>query len=58
MKMMGVNPISHFFAWFIESACFLIITIITLTIILKAGRVLPHSDGFLLFLYLSDYGLR
>uniref|UniRef100_A0A8C7R909 ATP-binding cassette, sub-family A (ABC1), member 12 n=1 Tax=Oncorhynchus mykiss TaxID=8022 RepID=A0A8C7R909_ONCMY len=57
MKMMGVNPISHFFAWFIESACFLIITIITLTIILKAGRVLPHSDGFLLFLYLSDYGL-
>uniref|UniRef100_A0A4W5JNI2 ATP binding cassette subfamily A member 12 n=1 Tax=Hucho hucho TaxID=62062 RepID=A0A4W5JNI2_9TELE len=57
MKMMGVNPISHFFAWFIESACFLIITIIILTIILKAGRVLPHSDGFLLFLYLSDYGL-
>ncbi|XP_041700647.2 glucosylceramide transporter ABCA12 isoform X2 [Coregonus clupeaformis] len=57
MKMMGVNPISHFFAWFIESACFLIITIIILTIILKAGRVLPHSDSFLLFLYLSDYGL-
>ena len=57
MKMMGVNPISHFFAWFIESACFLVVTIILLTIILKAGHVLPHSDPFLLFLYLCDYGL-
>uniref|UniRef100_A0A3P8XSG8 ABC transporter domain-containing protein n=1 Tax=Esox lucius TaxID=8010 RepID=A0A3P8XSG8_ESOLU len=57
MKMMGVNPMSHFFAWFIESACFLIVTIIILTFILKAGQILPKSDGFLLFLYLSDYGL-
>ncbi|XP_062389786.1 uncharacterized protein abca12 isoform X5 [Sardina pilchardus] len=56
MKMMGVNPISHFFAWFIESAVFLLITIVLLTIILKAGKVLPHSDPFLLFLYLCDYG--
>ncbi|KAL2081579.1 hypothetical protein ACEWY4_023432 [Coilia grayii] len=57
MKMMGVNPISHFFAWFIESACFLLVTIVILTVILKVGRVLPHSDAFLLFLYLCDYGL-
>ncbi|XP_072571334.1 uncharacterized protein abca12 isoform X2 [Paramormyrops kingsleyae] len=57
MKMMGVNPISHFFAWFLESAVFLLVTIIILTIILKCGQVLPNSDGFLLFLYLCDYGL-
>ncbi|KPP71580.1 hypothetical protein Z043_109489 [Scleropages formosus] len=57
MKMMGVNPVSHFFAWFLESAAFLLLTIIILTIILKAGQVLPNSDGFLLFLYLCDYGL-
>ncbi|XP_052462842.1 uncharacterized protein abca12 isoform X17 [Carassius gibelio] len=56
MKMMGVNPISHFFAWLIESAVFLLVTVIILTIILKAGGILPHSDGFVLFLYLSDYG--
>ncbi|XP_077071802.1 uncharacterized protein abca12 [Siphateles boraxobius] len=56
MKMMGVNPISHFFAWFIESAVFLLVTIIILTIILKAGGILPRSDGFVLFLYLCDYG--
>ncbi|XP_067300426.1 uncharacterized protein abca12 isoform X2 [Pseudorasbora parva] len=56
MKMMGVNPISHFFAWFIESAGFLLVTIIILTIILKAGGILPYSNGFVLFLYLCDYG--
>ncbi|KAL4616614.1 ATP-binding cassette sub-family A member 12, partial [Arapaima gigas] len=57
MKMMGVNPASHFFAWFLESSAFLLVTIIILTIILKAGQVLPNSDGFLLFLFLCDYGL-
>uniref|UniRef100_A0A673IZB5 ATP-binding cassette, sub-family A (ABC1), member 12 n=1 Tax=Sinocyclocheilus rhinocerous TaxID=307959 RepID=A0A673IZB5_9TELE len=56
MKMMGVNPISHFFAWLIESAVFLLATIIILTIILKAGGILPRSNGFVLFLYLCDYG--
>ncbi|XP_043104736.1 uncharacterized protein abca12 isoform X2 [Puntigrus tetrazona] len=56
MKMMGVNPISHFFAWLIESAVFLLATVIILTIILKAGGILPRSDGFVLFLYLCDYG--
>ncbi|KAK7169397.1 hypothetical protein R3I93_005384 [Phoxinus phoxinus] len=56
MKMMGVNPISHFFAWFIESAVFLLVTIIILTIILKGGGILPRSDGFVVFLYLCDYG--
>ncbi|KAJ8352847.1 hypothetical protein SKAU_G00243230 [Synaphobranchus kaupii] len=57
MKMMGVNPFSHFCAWFLESSAFLVVTIIILTIILKGGRVLPNSDGFLLFLYLCNYGL-
>ncbi|XP_035265465.1 uncharacterized protein abca12 [Anguilla anguilla] len=57
MKMMGVNPFSHFCAWFLESSAFLVVTIIILTIILKGGRILPNSDGFLLFLYLCDYGL-
>lgn len=57
MKMMGVNPYSHFLAWFLESAIFLLVTVIILTIILKSGGVLPRSDGFLLFLYLCDYAL-
>uniref|UniRef100_A0A665XCM0 ATP-binding cassette, sub-family A (ABC1), member 12 n=1 Tax=Echeneis naucrates TaxID=173247 RepID=A0A665XCM0_ECHNA len=57
MKMMGVNPLSHFFAWFLESAAYLGFTIFILTLVLKYGKILPNSDGFLLFLYLCDYGL-
>ncbi|XP_071316090.1 ATP-binding cassette sub-family A member 13 [Trachinotus anak] len=57
MKMMGVNPLSHFFAWFLECAAYLVLTIIILTMVLKFGRILPNSDGFILFLYLCDYGL-
>ncbi|KAM9347110.1 glucosylceramide transporter ABCA12 [Symphorus nematophorus] len=57
MKMMGVNPISHFFAWFLECAAYLVLTIFILTLVLKYGNILPKSDGFLLFLYLCDYGL-
>ncbi|XP_059199203.1 glucosylceramide transporter ABCA12 [Centropristis striata] len=57
MKMMGVNPVSHFFAWFLECAAYLVTTIFILTLVLKYGRILPHSDGFILFLYLCDYGL-
>ncbi|XP_046700800.1 glucosylceramide transporter ABCA12-like [Silurus meridionalis] len=57
MKMMGVNPFSHFLAWFIESAGFLLVTVIILTIILKSGGILPKSDGSVLFLYLCDYAL-
>lgn len=57
MKMMGVNPFSHFLAWFIESAAFLLVTVIILTIILKSGGVLPKSDAFVVFLYLCDYAL-
>ncbi|KAL7385147.1 hypothetical protein ABVT39_016568 [Epinephelus coioides] len=57
MKMMGVNPVSHFFAWFLECASYLLMTIFILTLVLKYGNILPNSDGFLLFLYLCDYGL-
>ncbi|KAG7503728.1 ATP-binding cassette sub-family A member 12 [Solea senegalensis] len=57
MKMMGVNPASHFFAWFIECATYLVMTIFILTLVMKYGNILPHSDGFLLFLYFCDYGL-
>lgn len=57
MKMMGVNPLSHFFAWFLECATYLVVTIFILTLVLKYGHVLPKSDGFLLFLFFCDYGL-
>uniref|UniRef100_A0A8C6RXP1 ATP-binding cassette, sub-family A member 12 n=1 Tax=Nannospalax galili TaxID=1026970 RepID=A0A8C6RXP1_NANGA len=55
MKMMGVNSCSHFFAWLIESVGFLLVTIMILIIILKFGNILPKTNGFILFLYFSDY---
>ncbi|XP_030613266.1 LOW QUALITY PROTEIN: ATP-binding cassette sub-family A member 12 [Archocentrus centrarchus] len=57
MKMMGVNTLSHFFAWFVECATYLLTTIIIMTLVLKYGKILPNSDSFLIFLYLCDYGL-
>ncbi|XP_053900841.1 glucosylceramide transporter ABCA12 [Malaclemys terrapin pileata] len=55
MKMMGVNSSSHFIAWFIESATFLLITVTFLIIILKVGNILPKINVVILFLYLMDY---
>ncbi|XP_003445395.1 LOW QUALITY PROTEIN: ATP-binding cassette sub-family A member 12 [Oreochromis niloticus] len=57
MKMMGVNTLSHFFAWFVECFIYLLVTIIIMTLVLKHGKILPNSDSFLIFLYLCDYGL-
>uniref|UniRef100_A0A8D0GSN9 ATP binding cassette subfamily A member 12 n=1 Tax=Sphenodon punctatus TaxID=8508 RepID=A0A8D0GSN9_SPHPU len=57
MKMMGVNSSSHFIALFIECAAFLLITILFLITILKAGRILPKINVTILFLYLTDYSL-
>ncbi|OPJ80232.1 ATP-binding cassette sub-family A member 12 isoform B [Patagioenas fasciata monilis] len=57
MKMMGVNASSHFIAWFIECAIFLLITVTFLIIILKVGDILPKANTALLFLYFMDYSL-
>ncbi|RVE58102.1 hypothetical protein OJAV_G00206000 [Oryzias javanicus] len=57
MKMMGVNPLSHFFAWFLECTAYLLLTTAVVTFVLKFGKILPNSDAFLIFLYLCDYGL-
>ncbi|XP_051480136.1 LOW QUALITY PROTEIN: glucosylceramide transporter ABCA12 [Apus apus] len=57
MKMMGVNASSHFIAWFIECAIFLLITVTFLILVLKVGDILPKTNTVLLFLYLMDYSL-
>ncbi|KAM5151867.1 LOW QUALITY PROTEIN: glucosylceramide transporter ABCA12 [Mantella aurantiaca] len=57
MKMMGVNSCSHFFAWFIESASFLVLSVSILVLILKFGNILTNSNGFILFLFFLDYSL-
>ncbi|XP_077175432.1 glucosylceramide transporter ABCA12 isoform X2 [Paroedura picta] len=55
MKMMGVNSSSHFFAWFLECASFLLVTVTLLILILKVGNILPQSNVGILFLYFTNY---
>uniref|UniRef100_A0A4W3JZ35 ABC transporter domain-containing protein n=1 Tax=Callorhinchus milii TaxID=7868 RepID=A0A4W3JZ35_CALMI len=57
MKMMGVQPITHFIAWFLENAIVLIVSSAILTIIFKASHILPNSNGFIIFLYMVDFGV-
>ncbi|EDO46878.1 predicted protein, partial [Nematostella vectensis] len=52
MKVMGLGRTVHWVAWFINSASTMLITIIFLVITLKAGRILQHSDPFIIFLFL------
>ncbi|TFK08948.1 stanniocalcin-1 [Platysternon megacephalum] len=57
MKTMGVNPAIHFLAWFLENAIVLTISSCALVIILKVSGIFVYSDGFLVFLFLLDFGV-
>ncbi|XP_019327449.1 PREDICTED: ATP-binding cassette sub-family A member 13 [Aptenodytes forsteri] len=57
MKTMGVHPAIHFFAWFLENVIVLTISSCALTIILKASGIFAYSNGFLIFLFLLDFGV-
>uniref|UniRef100_A0A8C4WKG0 ATP binding cassette subfamily A member 13 n=1 Tax=Gopherus evgoodei TaxID=1825980 RepID=A0A8C4WKG0_9SAUR len=57
MKTMGVNPAIHFLAWFLENVIVLTINSCALIIILKVSGIFVYSDGFLLFLFLLDFGV-
>ncbi|KAM4685389.1 ATP-binding cassette sub-family A member 13 isoform 4-T7 [Amazona ochrocephala] len=57
MKTMGVHPAIHFFAWFLENVIVLAISSCALAIILKASGIFAYSNGFLIFLFLLDFGV-
>nr|XP_038031058.1 ATP-binding cassette sub-family A member 13 [Anas platyrhynchos] len=57
MKTMGVHPAIHFFAWFLENLIVLTISSSALAIILKASGIFAYSNGFLIFLFLLDFGV-
>nr|XP_047932357.1 ATP-binding cassette sub-family A member 13 [Anser cygnoides] len=57
MKTMGVHPAIHFFAWFLENLIVLTISSCALAIILKASGIFAYSNGFLIFLFLLDFGV-
>ncbi|XP_064909492.1 ATP-binding cassette sub-family A member 13 [Columba livia] len=57
MKTMGVHPAIHFFAWFLENVIVLTISSCAPAIILKASGIFAHSNGFLIFLFILDFGV-
>ncbi|KAI5088415.1 ATP-binding cassette sub-family A member 2 isoform X1, partial [Silurus meridionalis] len=57
MKMMGLNNAVHWVAWFITGFVQLSISVTALTAILKYGRVLLHSDPFIIWLFLTIYAI-
>ncbi|KAM9858193.1 ATP-binding cassette sub-family A member 2 [Aulostomus maculatus] len=57
MKVMGLNSIVHWVAWFITGFVQLSISVTALTAILKYGRVLLHSDPFIIWLFLTIYAV-
>ncbi|XP_072184193.1 ATP-binding cassette sub-family A member 13 [Excalfactoria chinensis] len=57
MKTMGVHPAIHFFAWFLENVIVLTISSCALAVILKASGIFAYSNGFLVFLFLLDFGV-
>ncbi|XP_064420182.1 ATP-binding cassette sub-family A member 2 [Latimeria chalumnae] len=57
MKMMGLNNAVHWVAWFITGFVQLSISVTALTAILKYGKVLMHSDPFIIWLFLTIYAI-
>lgn len=57
MKTMGVHPAIHFFAWFLENVIVLTISSCALAIILKTSGIFAHSNGFIIFLFILDFGV-
>ncbi|KAG2465250.1 ABCAD protein, partial [Polypterus senegalus] len=56
-EMMGVKPTTHICAWFLECLIILALSSAILVFILKMTRILPLTDGFLLYLFLMDFGV-
>ncbi|XP_043921604.1 ATP-binding cassette sub-family A member 13-like [Protopterus annectens] len=56
MKIMGVSPMTHFLAWFLENFAVMTACSATLVIILKASRILTYSNGLIVFLFFLDFG--
>ncbi|KAM3928109.1 ATP-binding cassette sub-family A member 13 [Leptodactylus fuscus] len=57
MKMMGVKTSTNFLAWFLENIVVTMITSASIVLILKLSGILLHSDGVIVFLLVSDFGI-
>ncbi|XP_058390822.1 ATP-binding cassette sub-family A member 13 [Diceros bicornis minor] len=57
MRMMGVHPMIHFLAWFLENVAMLAISSAALALILKISGIFAYSNACIVFLFLLDFGV-
>ncbi|XP_051020674.1 ATP-binding cassette sub-family A member 13 [Acomys russatus] len=57
MRMMGLHPAIHFLSWFLENMATLALSSAALAAILKISGIFMHSDAFIIFLFLLDFGV-
>ncbi|XP_037693121.1 ATP-binding cassette sub-family A member 13 [Choloepus didactylus] len=57
LRMMGVHPVVHFLAWFLENMAMLTLSSATLATILKASGIFTHSNAIIIFLFFLDFGV-
>ncbi|KAL4218636.1 ATP-binding cassette sub- A member 2 [Mactra antiquata] len=55
MKILGLSDCVHWWAWFLTATIQMTITVLVLTCMLYFGRVLPHSNPFMVFLFLEIF---
>nr|XP_038948786.1 ATP-binding cassette sub-family A member 13 [Rattus norvegicus] len=57
MRIMGLHPVIHFLSWFLENMATLALSSAALALILKMSGIFMHSDAFIIFLYLLNFGV-
>ncbi|XP_054582575.1 ATP-binding cassette sub-family A member 13 [Eptesicus fuscus] len=57
LRMMGVPPATGFLAWFLENAAVMALGSAALAVVLKTSGIFAHSNAFIVFLFLLDFGV-
>ena len=57
MRLMGLSNVVHWIAWFITAFIQMQVIAILTALILKLGNVLPHSNIFLIWAFLTLYNI-
>ncbi|EPY85511.1 hypothetical protein CB1_000372021, partial [Camelus ferus] len=57
VRIMGVHPAMPFLAWFVENMAVLSLSSAALAVVLKASGIFTHSNAFIVFLFLLDFGV-
>ncbi|XP_076463176.1 phospholipid-transporting ATPase ABCA1-like isoform X2 [Babylonia areolata] len=55
MKIMGLGNGVHWLAWFINAFVMMILTVFLFCVVLKAGKVLEHSDPTVIFIFMLTF---